>query len=391
MGFEHAKKVIYVNNAATSFPKPDCVIQEVNRLLKAVPFDPGRGLGGDIDVLNLCRQNLALLIRARETNRIILTPGATYSLNLAIYGCCWNEQKPVHVITTVLEHNSMLRPLEHLRRQGHIEVTYLPYEDALSPDRYPKFIKPNTRIIALTACSNVNGVMPDLTSIAEICRERQLSLIVDAAQAAGTVTIDVGELPKKSLIAFAGHKGLMGPAGTGALYVGEGFDFENFTPLIQGGTGFQSESLTQPRQLPIYYEAGTMNLPGFAGLAAGLSFVLEKGVEHIAAHKHRLIKLLLENLKGVPNFICYPPLNDDYSGGVLCCNLINWMPNDVSDILRDSFGIICRTGLHCAPMIHMAMGISRGSIRISVGFFNTEKDMLEVASAIRILALEKLS
>ncbi|NLC06427.1 MAG: aminotransferase class V-fold PLP-dependent enzyme [Syntrophomonadaceae bacterium] len=123
MGFEHAKKVIYVNNAATSFPKPDCVIQEVNRLIKAVPFDPGRGLGGDIDVLNLCRQNLALLIRARETNRIILTPGATYSLNLAIYGCCWNEQKPVHVITTVLEHNSMLRPLEHLRRQGHIEVT----------------------------------------------------------------------------------------------------------------------------------------------------------------------------------------------------------------------------------------------------------------------------
>ena len=160
---------------------------------------------------------------------------------------------------------------------------------------------------------------------------------------------------------------------------------------FRGGTGFKSESLTQPRQLPIYYEAGTMNLPGFAGLAAGLSFVLEKGVEHIAAHKHRLIKLLLENLKGVPNFICYPPLNDDYSAGVLCCNLINWMPNDVSDILRDSFGIICRTGLHCAPMIHTAMGISRGSIRISVGFFNTEKDMLEVASAIRILALEEIS
>lgn len=371
--------MIYLNNAATTFPKPPGVPEAMGMVFTEPSFCLGRTSGGGKDLLFECRSKLARLLSAPDPSRIILTSGTTHALNLAIQGGC----KEGRVLTTALEHNSILRPLEHLRRNRGLEVSLLPYEEALDPDSYRKAWSPNLRAIAVSLGSNVNGAMAPLKEIAELCTEKSLILILDAAQGAGSVPLDVRQLPPKSLIALAGHKGLYGPQGTGALFLGDGIDCRTFPPLIFGGTGVKSELPVQPIELPIRYESGTMNLPGFAGLSAALDWVLETGVETIGAHKHRLIQRLLAGLETLPLKILHPPV-PEYPTGVLSFVLPGRSSTEIGDRLYEA-GIIVRAGLHCAPLIHRDLHCPEGSVRISVGYFNTEADIDQALQAIRAL------
>lgn len=372
--------MIYLNNAATTFPKPPAVPEAMGLVFTEPSFCLGRTSGGGRDFLIECRTKLARLLGAGDPSRIILTPGTTHALNLAIQGGC-REGK---VLTTALEHNSILRPLEHLRRNRGLEVSILPYEEALDPDAYRKAWSPNLRAIAVSLGSNVNGAMAPLKEIAELCAERDLLLILDAAQGAGSVPLDVQELPPKSLIALAGHKGLYGPQGTGALYLGEGIDCRTFPPLIFGGTGVKSELPVQPIELPIRYESGTMNLPGFAGLSAALDWVLETGVENIGAHKDRLIQRLLAGLEEIPALRLLRPPLPEYPTGVLSFVVPGRSPGEIGDRLYEA-GIIVRAGLHCAPLIHRDLHCPEGSVRISVGYFNTEAEIDQALQAIQAI------
>ncbi|HBN08341.1 MAG TPA: cysteine desulfurase [Cyanobacteria bacterium UBA8530] len=372
--------MIYLNNAATSFPKPPEVLDRIRAVLAEPAFCLGRAAGNGPDILMDCRKKLARLLGVSEPTRIILTPGTTYALNLAIQGAC----REGGVLTTALEHNSVLRPLEQLRRTLGLEVEILSYHESLDPEAYKKRWKPSIRVLALSAASNVNGAMPPLEAIADFCRERDLTLILDAAQGAGSMPMDVKKLPPKSLVALAGHKGLYGPQGTGALYLGEGIDDQNLRPLIFGGTGVNSESPLQPLELPLRFESGTMNLPGFAGLSAGLDFLFERGLASIALHKERLIERLTEGLREIPGLaILYPP-HTHSPAGVLAFTLEDHSPSEIGDRLYEA-GIIVRAGLHCAPLIHKDLGCPGGSVRLSVGIFNREEEIDSALEALRAI------
>lgn len=377
--------MIYLNNGTTSYPKAPGVVERVQESLAALPLSPGRGCLAGPDTLMECRTALASLIHAPDPIRIILTPGITFSLNLALQGLL-GRFSGGHVISTVLEHNAVIRPLEYLKRTRDFEISYLSTLDALDPDVLRAAIRPETLLVAVTHCSNINGTVLDIEAIARICEHFNLPLVIDAAQSAGTFPLDVSRMSSKTLVAIPGHKGLLGPRGTGALYIGEGLDFDALPPLIYGGTGIQSELLTQPRLMPLYYEAGTSNVPGFAGLTAGVSFVLEKGLPAIARHKHALIQQLITKIQDVPGLILYLPYREDYSSGLLPFNFQGQDPNAVGTALAEQFGILVRTGLHCAPLLHQELGVPQGTVRVSAGYFTTEAEIQATADAIRSLA-----
>ena len=261
--------MIYVNSAATSYPKPSCVMDAMIRSMESAPVDSGRGLPGGGDALSSCRCALTRLINAADPSRVILTSSATHALNYAIQGFVQMQETKAHCVTTVLEHNSVLRPIEHLKQVGRVDVTYISSRDVLDTKSFSEAISSETRLVVVTACSNFNGCIPDLEGISRVCDEHGLCLIVDAAQAAGSISIDISRLTRRIMIAFAGHKSLLGPRGTGMLYVGEDISPDMLRSVIQGGTGIRSDALEQPREFPLLFEAGTPNVPGAAGLAAG--------------------------------------------------------------------------------------------------------------------------
>ena len=379
--------MIYLDNAATTFPKPRGVPEAVNRALTQFGANPGRSahrlsLRAAHEVWR-CRERLAAFFNAPDTARIAFCLNCTDALNMAIQG---SLRPGMHVITTALEHNSVLRQLAPLRRAGNISLTILPPDESgtVSAARFAQAMTHETGLVICTHASNVTGAIQPVGEIAALCRVRGVRFVVDMAQTAGLLPIDLQAIGC-DLAALPGHKGLYGPMGTGALCVAPGVELR---PLRRGGTGSSSQSVYQPDELPDSLESGTLNLPGIAGLDAGIAFIAGHAAE-VRGVERELLSRLLEGLAGLGARILGP---QDAEGrvGVVSFNLGSTPSTDIADALSgddDSGCIAVRAGLHCAPLAHEHYGtLEQGAVRISLGAFNTLQDV-EVA----LMALERFA
>jgi cysteine desulfurase family protein len=378
--------VIYLDNAATSWPKPESVYKSMDEFLRTKGGNPGRGghsmAIAAMDTVVETRQLIARLINAADMNRVIFTLNCTDALNLALKGLL----KPGdHVITDSIGHNSMVRPLKKLEQQG-VTVTRLPpakETGVLSPDSIESAITKDTRLVAVTHASNVNGVVQPVEEYGIITKRHNINFLVDAAQTAGKYPIDV-KACNIDLLAFSGHKGLFGPPGTGVLYVGEGIDL---TPLREGGTGSYSEKEEQPDTLPDRYESGTLNSVGIAGLGAGLKFIFSETPEKIHIHGQQLVKRLVEGLSPIKGVKLYKATGISGQVPVISFNIKGYEPGEIGTILDQAFDIKSRAGLHCAPAAHKTLGtFPFGTVRLSPGYFNTPEEIDLTIDAIKKIA-----
>lgn len=372
--------MIYLDNAATSFPKAPQVAQAMAGALEKTGANPGRAghrlaLAAGRIVWG-CREQLAALLGVADPSRVVFCQSCTDALNTAIHGIL---RPGDHAVATLLEHNSVLRPLSERARAGLNPLTLVhPGPDGrVTPEGVRAALTRRTRLVVFTHCSNVTGVVQDVRPIAALCRRAGVTLLVDAAQSLGLVPARPDELGA-DLLAFPGHKGLLGPHGTGGLYVREGVALR---PLRQGGTGSMSESMFQPEDMPDRFESGTLNLPGIAGLAAGVRFLCQHEAE-IAAHHRRLCERLRAGLGAIPGVALYSP-----PGSLLVSFNVRAMASgEVADAL-DARGIAVRGGLHCAPGAHQLLGtLETGAVRVSPGPFNTDADVDRLLEAVAAIA-----
>lgn len=373
--------MIYLDNAATSFPKPVEVYSEVLKCMGNYAANPGRGshdmaIEASSKIMDT-RQELSELFNIPNLLNIIFTCNATESLNIGIKGIL----KPGdHVISTVIEHNSVLRPLNYLNKKG-ITYTLLGVDENghLNINNLKKSIRKNTKVIIINHTSNVLGTVQDIRGIGQIAKESGIIFMVDASQSAGVIPIDV-ILNNIDLLAFPGHKGLYGPQGTGGLYIKEGVNVDSF---IQGGTGSDSLSMNQPDFLPDKFESGTLNTPGIAGLCEGLRFIKKIGIENIRKHEIMLVEYLVKELSKLPYIKIYGGIDYKNRGAVVSLNIDNVDVSEVGELLNKK-GIAVRTGFHCAPLIHNIIGTSqRGTARISPGYFNSLEDIEKLIKALK--------
>ncbi len=375
--------MIYLNNAATSFPKPREVHEAIASHLASVPFHAGR-VGFDRqreDAVWICRQRLATLFGVEDPTHIVFTSGATESLNLALFG----SNLKGHVVTTAIEHNSVLRPLQRLRRERGLELTVVDCDahGQVAPGDIEQAVRSDTSAIVVNHCSNVTGAVLDLEAIGRIARGHEALFVVDASQSAGVEPIDV-EKQSIDLLAFAGHKSLYGVAGIGGLYIRQALSLH---PLKVGGTGIRSDLLDQPREMPLYYEAGTANMLGIVALSAGVNFVLREGIGAIDRRKREHIERLVAELAMIPGVVLYAPDVARAYAGVISFNIEGVSPEESGYMLESSFGIVVRTGLHCAPLIHQALGsFPAGSIRVSPSYFTGRDDIDRLIEAVKAMA-----
>ena len=364
-----------MDNAATSFPKPEQVYQAVNRAMREAGGNPGRS-GHRLSlaasrIVAEARLRCAKLLGAQAPELLVFTPNATTALNIALKGLLTAGD---HVLTSSLEHNSVTRPLYYLQQAG-VEVTKLPTDlnTGLSVDALERALRPNTKMLVCSHVSNVTGTVNDLAALGAFCRAQGLIFLVDAAQSAGVRRLDVREM-QIDLLAFPGHKGLLGLQGTGGLYLRPGLEF---APLLQGGTGSRSELLAQPERLPEKFESGTLNTPGLAGLAAGVEFVLERGVAAIESREKALVTRLLEGVHGIKGIQYNGPAQGYDRGGVVSLRFAHVSPDAAALFLDSAFNLAVRSGLHCAADAHRTIGAleSGGTLRISPNYFNTEAEI----------------
>ncbi len=395
--------MLYFDNAATSFPKPPEVAQAMAQLLAHEAANPGRA-GHRMAVraeqkLDQTRLKLARFFNAPDHHRLIFAMNCTDALNMAIKGVL-SDSHGVHVITTVLEHNSVSRPLQSLATSGGIELTRVTCdEDGLvDPDEIRQAIKPNTKLIVMAHASNVLGTIQDIAAVGKIAREHDLLFCVDSAQSAGVLPIDIQAM-NIDLLAFPGHKSLLGPTGTGGLYVGtrcpepvssssgSGDHPAAFHPWREGGTGGDSSSPSQPALYPFYLEGGTPNTVGVAGLDAGLQYVIDHDMSKTLAHELHMVQAIIDKVADDDRFILYGPRDAKRRVGTISINIQGYEPSDAASILDDSFEIAVRPGLHCSPYIHRRIGTyPAGSIRISPGPFNTDEQLATLLDALDQIA-----
>lgn len=376
---------IYLDNAATSWPKPEAVYRAVDGYQRRLGAPAGRGAYAEASEVERtvasCRKKLAQLIGTSDPNRIIFTQNGTDSLNLALHG--WLRDGD-HVVTSICEHNSVLRPLRFLAEQRNVSTTYVAC-DALGivdPDSIRQAIQPKTRLIALIHASNVTGAIQPVEEVGRIANERGIAYLVDAAQTLGHVPLDVQRIGCQ-MLAAPGHKGLLGPLGTGVLYIAPGVE-DQLIPLRQGGTGTRSDEDSQPTTLPDRYESGNLNVPGIVGLEAGVSHILARGVPAILEHAQDLTSRLLSEIPGVT---LYGPPTADKRAGIVSLNLAGYDPQELASLLDSQWSIQTRAGLHCAPRMHAALGTApSGTLRLSVGPFNTQEQIDRVVAALRDIA-----
>jgi cysteine desulfurase / selenocysteine lyase len=385
--------VIYLDNAATSWPKPEVVYETLGNFLRETGANPGRSshrmavrASGAIETV---RGKLARLFNAPSPERVVFAHSATDALNLAIKGALSAGD---HAISTVMEHNSVRRPLRALELNGvATSKASANSEGFVDVDSIREQLRPNTRLIAVTHASNVNGAVQPIADIADIARENGTLLLVDAAQTAGTIPIDV-EAMGIDLLAFPGHKALMGPPGTGGLVLGSRVDLGDLNTVREGGTGGNSEEDTQPRTLPGRYEAGTHNTVGIAALGAALSFLDEIGVDEAGERELAMTTRLIDGLTGQDGIRVLSPASPEHRVAVVSILVDGWEPDDFGVTLDSAFEIACRTGLQCAPEACMVLGaFPSGAIRLSPGYWTTESEIDATIDAILELSRTPLS
>ena len=399
------RNLIYLDNAATSFPKPHQVQEAMAHFMNEVGANPGRG-GHKLStraagIVQAARENIAVLFNIRDPSRIVFTLNVTEALNTVINGVV---NPGDHVLTTAMEHNSVMRPLKHLEDSGVIALTTAPcdHQGFLKIDEFKRLIRPETALVVINHASNVCGTIQNVKAIKRAIGS--IPLLVDAAQTAGCFPIDA-EADNIDFLAFTGHKGMLGPQGTGGFYIREGLSVR---PLKRGGTGSLSEEMEQPLFLPDALESGTQNNVGIAGLGAAVEFILREGVEKIRAHETALTADFLKKLHHEAGLTIYGPLDAALQTATLSvtfdsimpmeddpgftgCGSINlaWMEEgmpvgEAGDRLDEEHDILVRVGLHCAPMAHRTLGTyPDGTVRLSMGYFNTPDDIAFAANAIK--------
>ena len=381
--------MIYMDNAATSWPKPEVVYQAMDDFMRHSGANPGRsGHRLSIEsgrVIFETREALAQLFNIDDPLRIVFTKNATESLNLAINGIL---RPGDHAITSSVEHNSVMRPLRALEEKGtELTVIGCSAEGFLDPQEIEKAIKPNTRLIVLNHASNVVGTLLPVAEAGAIARRNGVLFCLDAAQTAGAYPIDLQSM-NIDLLAFTGHKSLFGPQGTGGLCIGKGIE-DILEPWMCGGTGSRSESEYQPTFLPDKYESGTPNTVGLAGLGAGVQFVLSQRIANLRDRETGLMKLLIEGFKSIPGVILYGSGDVDKQVAVVSFNIAGSSASEVAMRLDEEYAVLCRPGLQCAPVAHQTIGtFPEGTVRLSPGYFNTEGEVEIAVKAIRQIAEE---
>jgi cysteine desulfurase family protein len=381
------KRPIYMDNAATSWPKPEETLTAMATYARSVGANPGRsGHSMSVDagrVIFDTREAAADLFGVTNPLRVIFSKNATEALNIAILGLL----KPGdHVITSGMEHNSVMRPLKAMEKRG-VEVSVIPCSSLgeMNPDDVNRAIKTTTRAIYLTHASNVTGTIMPISEVGTIARDKEIIFCVDAAQTAGVIPINVEEM-SVDLLAFTGHKSLFGPQGTGGLYIRDGLEGE-ISPLTMGGTGSSSESLEHPDFLPDKFESGTPNTIGIAGLGAGIQFIKKTGIEKIRKKEQELTAMLIEGIASIPGATLYGCRDEKRQTAVVSFNIEGMSPAEVALALDEEFNIMSRPGLQCAPAAHHTIGtFSEGTVRLSPGYFLEKEDVEKCIVALEALA-----
>lgn len=376
---------IYMDNAATSYPKPESVYQAVDHFNRFMGGNPGRGSNQSTaragSVLLEAREALARLFNIDDCMQIAFTLNITEAINTCLKGTL----KPGdHVITTSMEHNSVARPLHILSQRG-VEWTAVKCgkDGSLDPGQIKKEIKKNTRLICMLHASNLVGTIMPVAEVGQIAHENGVLFMIDSAQSAGILPIDVKE-QNIDILAFTGHKGLLGPQGTGGMYIKPGLEV---SPLKEGGTGSLSAYLEQPEIMPERMESGTLNTPGIAGLLAGIRFIENTGMERIRQHEMQLTDQLIQGLRKIDKVKIYGPADIKRRTAVIALNIEDKDCGEVSSLLDYYYGIVTRSGLHCTPLAHRTLGtFELGSCRLSPGFFTTPEEIDQVIKAISAIS-----
>ena len=372
----------YLDNAATSWPKPEAVYQAVDHFMRQVGGTPGRGghwrEEEALRIADETRTAVAELFHAPDPQDVVFTMNATQAINVALKGLL---QPGDHVVTSSIEHNAVWRPLKALERRG-VQVTAVPCapDGTLNPDAVAAALRPDTRLVAMLHASNVLGTILPIAEVGQIAHRHGLPFLVDAAQTAGAYPIDM-EAMHIDLLIFAGHKGLYGPHGTGGLVVRPGIELETW---IEGGSGILSRPEVMPAELPARLEAGTQNAAGIAGLGAGARFVLEQGVEQIRAHEMEMTELLMQNLRALPGLNILGLGDTAQRTAVVSITVENYFPGQLAAVLDKGFDVATRAGLHCAPQAHRVAGtLEHGALRFSPGYFTTADEIQYAVDALQ--------
>ncbi|MGD8536580.1 MAG: aminotransferase class V-fold PLP-dependent enzyme [Candidatus Aminicenantes bacterium] len=377
-------KLIFLDNGATSFPKPDEVYSFMDSFYRTSGVNPGRS-GYDLcmetgELVEDARKRMTEFFNGKDPDRLCFSYNSTDALNLIINGLL---KEGDHALTTTLEHNSVLRPLYHLRKYNGVEVDYIPFDSKgfIDPDDFLKKFKKNTKLVIVNHASNVIGTIQPLKEIGKHCRERRIPFAIDASQSAGKIPIDIEEM-NVDVIAFTGHKSLLGPTGIGGLYVREGIEIRH---TRAGGTGVRSAVRTHLDEYPYRLEYGTLNVLGVAGLYAGLEWIEKKGLDIIHTHEMRLTTLLrdgLKNTEGVTLY-CQGDLTNHIS--IFPFNVDGLEALNTSTMLDVDYNIASRSGLHCAPLVHEQLGTDKihGAVRFGIGPFNTEEEIETAIKAVK--------
>ena len=376
---------IYLDNAATSFPKPLQVYETVDHAIRNIGGSPGRGSHRmaveSARLIFETREDVAKFFNFSDSSRVVFTSNATDSLNLGLKGfLCPGD----HVITSSIEHNSVTRPLKSLSRNG-VEVTKIKTssDGFVNPEDIKKAFKKNTKLVAINHASNVLGSVNPIVEIGDICKAKGIKLLVDAAQTAGTIGIDMAK-SNIDILACSGHKSILGIQGTGILVVGKEV---NLKSLKEGGTGSFSDDENQPEFFPDRLESGTLNTPGIASIKAGIDFINKTGIENIRKHKMTLIERLLAGISEIKGILLYGRKDLNSRIPLLSFNIKGMHPGYIEKKLDEDFSVIARAGLHCSPDSHKTAGTyPNGAIRISPGFFNTPEEIDLTIDAIRMIA-----
>jgi len=380
-------KLIYLDNAATSFPKPEEVYQFMDSFYRKLGVNPGRS-GYDLcmeagEIVEETRKMLTNFFNGDDPDRLCFSYNSTDALNLIVSGML---QKGDHAITTTVEHNSVLRPLYHQQMNGGVEVDHVPFDDKgfVDPDDFSKRFRKNTKLVIVNHASNVIGTIQPIKEIGKRCREKGIPFAIDASQSAGKVPIDIEDM-SVDVVAFTGHKSLLGPTGIGGLYVRKGIEIRHSRA---GGTGVRSAVRTHLSEYPYRLEYGTLNTLGVAGLHAGVKWIKNKGLKTIHEHEMKLTTLLRDGLKEIDGVALY--CQDDLANhiSVLLFNVDGMEALNTGTILDVDYNVACRTGLHCAPIVHEQLGIDKihGGVRFGVGPFNTEEHIRAAIQGVREIA-----